>query len=150
MWAFVKARICGLKRASFQHTLAAVLALSDVLGSFSFMVSTPWFLKSDPRLVTGMNRTVASEDEEPLVKGRVGVGARGAEPSPVPASRPLMVSCFSQRRNVSEEDATTGARAQDSGSCTRARHLLPSVETHSFHCRLEVGSACLCLPRRRM
>lgn len=114
------------------------------------MISTPWFLKSDPRLVSGMNRTVASEDQEPLAKGKVGLGARGAKPSLVPASRPLMVSRFSQRRNVSEEDATAGARAQDSGSCTRARHLLPAVETRSFRCRLEVGSACLCLPRRRM
>lgn len=49
------------------------------------MVSAPWFLKSDPRLVSGMNRTVASGDQEPLAEGEVGVGARGAEQSLVPA-----------------------------------------------------------------
>ena len=63
---FGETRISGVKCESFQHTLPAVLALSDVLGSFSFMVSTPWFLRSDPRLVSGVNRTGASEDQEPL------------------------------------------------------------------------------------
>lgn len=49
------------------------------------MVSVPWFLKSDPRLVSGMDRALASGDQEPLAEGEVGVGARGAEQSLVPA-----------------------------------------------------------------
>lgn len=71
---FGETRISGVKCESFQHTLPAVLALSDVLGSFSFMVSTPWFLRSDPRLVSGVNRTGASEDQEPLGKERSELG----------------------------------------------------------------------------
>ena len=43
------------------------------------MIFTLWFLKSDQRIVSGINKTIALKSQEPLEKGKVGVGAPGAE-----------------------------------------------------------------------
>lgn len=103
-----------------QHSLPAVLAFSDVLGISSSVTFTPWFLKSDQRIVSDINETGDSENQEPpeMRNERRELGSPGAGLSQDlrhPAGwalRPLTVSPFSQRRHGSEEDPAAGVRAQ--------------------------------------
>lgn len=65
-------------------------------------------------LKSGTNDTTAVERQEPLdKKGKVGIGAPGAELTACSVRRPLTVSCFRPRRNGSAEGPAAGAEAQE-------------------------------------